>query len=246
MSQNPVRPNCARPHRCSGSVRLEALARSPITRGLDPVEHRALDRHLSAWSWAEGDPLVLAGQEVGGSYLIVSGRARVTRDTADGRELTVDIAAPGDIIGPLHTHPAPTDDSAWAMETTCALYLPAESLGEVVGEYPELALAIMGMQQERLAGAREREIGQTTRSVAQRVAAALQGLDRKLGELRPDGSSLLQVRLRRDDIAGIAGTTVESASRAMTKMKRDGVIDAGREWVAITDPDALEDLIQGV
>lgn len=245
MSRNPVRQNCAQPHQCPVGVRLEAMARAPLTRDLDPSRHRALDRYLSAWSWSEDEPMVVAGQEIGGSYLIVSGRARVTRDTADGRELTIDIAAPGDVIGPLHTHPSPATESAWAMETTCALYLPAEALGEVVGEYPELALAILRMQQDRLAQARERKIGQATGSVAQRVAATLRSLDRRLGELRPDGSSLLQVKLRRDDIAGIAGTTVESTSRTMTKMKRDGIIDAGREWVAITDPDALEDLIQG-
>ncbi|WP_182642344.1 Crp/Fnr family transcriptional regulator [Dietzia sp. E1] len=245
MARNPVRRNCAHPHSCSEETRLQVLAESPLTGGLTPAEHRALDRHLSAWSWAEGDPLIIAGDEVHGSYLVVSGRVRVTRNTVEGNEITVDIAAPGDPVGPLRTETAVAMDSAWAMETTCALFLPAEALAEVVGNHPRFALAVLLQQQERLEQAREREIRQATRPVEQRVGAVLRYLDDKLGSRQRDGSSLLQVRLRRDDIAGLAGTTVESASRVMARLKKAGIIDSGREWVSILDRTALDRVIDG-
>lgn len=245
MSRNPVRRNCAHPQSCSDETRLRILAGSPLTRELSPADQLALNGYLSAWSWAEGDPLMIAGDEVRGSYLVVSGRVRVTRDTVDGNEITVDIAAPGDPVGPLRTEAGPAVDSAWAMETTCALFLPAEALAEVVHDHPRFALAVMQQQQERLEQAREREIGHATRSVEQRVGSVLRYLDRKLGSHQRDGSSLIQVRLRRDDIAGLAGTTVESASRAMARMKKAGLIGSGREWVSILDPTALDRVIDG-
>lgn len=133
----------------------------------------------------------------------------------------------------------PTPDSAWAMETTCALFLRTESLAEVVETFPALALALLRLQQERLTRAREREVARTTRTVEQRVAGVLLSLADSLGQERSDGSVLLQVRLRRDDIAGLASTTVESTSRAMSRMKRKGLIDSGREWVALLDVPAL-------
>lgn len=221
---------------------MQVLARSPLTRELSPEDHRDFNRHLSAWAWAEDEPILLAGQEAAGSYLLASGRARITRDTVDGREITVDIAAPGDIIGPVHTAPAPVADSAWAMETTCALYLPAESLAQIVDKYPQVALGIMRLQQEGLASSRGSRIAQSTTTVEQRVAGVLQQLERKFGQQRSDGTSLLQVRLRRDDIAGMAGTTLESASRTMSRMKKQGVIDSGREWIAVVDPAGLAEL----
>lgn len=222
---------------------MAILADSPLTRELTTADHRDLNEHLTAWSWAEGDPLVIAGDEIAGSYLVVSGRVRVTHDTVDGNEITVDIAAPGDAVGPLHTESTIAIESAWAMETTCALFLPADALAGVVEDHPRLALAMIGMQQARLTQAREREIGHTTRTVEQRVCSVLRYLDEKLGSRQRDGSSLLQVRLRRDDIAGMAGTTVESASRAMARMKKAGVIDSGREWVSILDREELDRLI---
>lgn len=221
---------------------MTVLARSPLTSELTPQQHRDLDRHLSAWSWAEGEPILLAGEASAGSYLVASGRARITRDTIDGREITVGIAVPGDTIGPLDVRTATATDSAWAMETTCGLYLPATALTEVVEKYPRLALAVIRMQQDRLVRGRERGIAQTTGTVEQRVAGVLEQLAEKLGERRPDGSLLLQARLRRDDVAGMAGTTLESASRAMSGMKKNGIIDSGREWIAITDEAGLAEL----
>lgn len=235
MSGNPVRQACSHPHHCSTDTRLRVLARSPLTRDLTPEQHRRLDAHLNALAWAEGEPLMMAGDVPGGIHLIMSGRVRVTRDTSDGEEITVDVAVPGDVLGPLDPAAVPVDDSAWAMETTCSLFLPAEALGEVVAEFPPLAVALLRLQQARLDAGRDREVARTTRTVEQRVAGVLLDLAARLGQPRPDGSVLLQVRLRRDDVAGLASTTVESASRAMARMKRNGLIDSGREWVALLD-----------
>lgn len=242
MSTSPVRSTCAHPHQCSLDVRMQVMTRSPLTRDLTPQQHAELDEHLRALSWAEGDPLLLAGESPGGVYLMMSGRARVTRDTEEGDEITLDVAAPGDVIGPLATTVTEAVDSAWAMETTCALYLPAGSLAVVVEKFPTLALALLRLQQERLDTARERDVAHATRTVEQRVAGVLLHLADKLGRVRTDGSVVIDARLRRDDIAGMATTTVESASRAMAKMKREGLIDSGREWVVLLDAPALSAL----
>lgn len=218
------------------------MARSPLMDDLTPEQHRQLDGYLSSWSWGADDPILLAGEITEGSYLLVAGRVRITRDTADGREITTDIAVPGDIIGPLQTQDAPVTDSAWAMETTCALYLSADALSEVVTAFPAVGLNIIREQQKRLAQGRNREIAQATATVEERVAATLLHLDERLGQTRRDGSRLIQVRLRRDDIAGMSGTTVESASRVLARLKKAGIIDSGREWIALTDLARLADL----
>ncbi|MDO5669007.1 MAG: Crp/Fnr family transcriptional regulator [Corynebacterium sp.] len=215
------------------------MARSPLTRDLTAGQRAELDTHVQALSWAAGEPLLLAGDSPGGVYLIMAGRVRITRDTVDGEEITVDLAVPGDVVGPLDTTMVPFPDSAWAMDTTCALFLPADSLAQVVAEFPVLAVSLLQLQHQRLSAAREREVARSTRTVEQRVAGVLLHLAERIGQTRADGSILLQARLRRDDIAGMAATTVESASRAMARMKREGVIDSGREWVALIDAASL-------
>lgn len=242
MAQHPVRSVCAQPHQCNEALRVKVLEQSPLTRTLPPEDRAELARDLNAWSWHEGEALINAGEELDGSYLIVAGRVRVSRDTAAGKEITVDVAGPGDIIGPVSPEPVPARDSAWAMETTCALFLPAEDMAELVETYPGLALSILGLQQRQLAQAREREVAQTTRTVAQRVAAIIDHLAEKFGQRLSSGDTLLQVRIRREDIAGLAGTTLESTSRAMSAMKQQGILESGREWVSIIDLGALREI----
>lgn len=242
MARNPVRSSCATPHACGLPVRLNALARNPLTRHLTPEDHKELDGYLSAWSWGADEPILLAGEETEGSYLVVHGRVRITRDTADGRNITLDIAAPGDIVGPVSSEVAISQSSAWAMETTCALYLAHDALAQVIESWPSVAVALLHFQRDQLARATEREVAHVSRTVNQRVAYVLARLDAKLGQTMTNGSRLIQVKMRREDIAGMAGTTVESASRAMSALKTQGVIEAGREWVSILDPDALRRL----
>ncbi|MDK8472756.1 Crp/Fnr family transcriptional regulator [Corynebacterium accolens] len=236
-SDHPVRTNCAEPHRCPRDVRLRALAQSRLTGMLEEEQHADLDTYLRAWSWAKGDPLVLAGQKNTGCYILVAGRVRIERAVGDGKTATVDIAVPGDIIGSLLEPVA--EESAWAMETTCALHLPGDALSAVVHKYPAISLAIMQLQEEKLALSRQLSLSQSAQTVQARVAGALIHLDEKLGQQRGDGSRLLQVRLRREDLAGLAGTTVESTSRALTKMKKQSLIDSGREWIVVLDYEAL-------
>lgn len=238
MKRNPVRRACSQPHECPVDVRVEALARCNLTNVLSKEDRRALDTHLFAQGWAGDDALYLEGEDAQGVYILVAGRVRIVRDTANGRQITIDIAGPGDILGTLDVGGV-AGESAWAMETSCTLFLPSQALARVVDEFPGLSLSIIRLQQKNLAHSRAREVAQTVANADQRVAATLQYLDNKFGSTRADGSRLLQVRLLRDDIAGIAGTTVETASRCLARFKAGGVIDSGREWISILKPDRL-------
>jgi CRP-like cAMP-binding protein len=46
---------------------------------------------------------------------------------------------------------------------------------------------------------------------------------------------LIQVPLARQDLADMAGTTVETASRVLSQFQKAGLVRSGRQWVAIAD-----------
>lgn len=242
MAHPHLQSTCAEPHHCSPTVRQQVLGLSPLTRDLPELQRDQLSKKLTSYSWAADELIFRAGDIPMGAYLLVAGRVRLTHDTAEGQELTVQIACPGDVLGSLHTHPVETNETATALETVCALFIPASQLESLIAEYPGLAIALVRLQQENLASIRAHEIALTTRTVAQRVAGALLQLDRKMGVGVQDGARLLQVKLRRSDIAGLAGTTVESASRTMARFKNEGLVESGREWVKILDRQALENI----
>jgi CRP-like cAMP-binding protein len=75
--------------------------------------------------------------------------------------------------------------------------------------------------------------------VERRLAYTLLKLAEKFGQPKELGL-LIQVPLSRDDLAEMAGTTTETASRVMSQFQKDGLIDSGRGWVAVTNRDGLE------
>lgn len=236
MSANPVPRGCAHAHTCDEATRLRVLEASPLTRDLTAQQREELDTYLSAWSWNPDDPLVTAGEEMDGCYIIAAGRVRLTHDTAEGEEITLDIVGPSGIVGPVSVTPSVAENSAWAIDTTCGLFLSSKVLATVVEKFPVLALSIMTLQQRGLDRSHRRDVARTQLPVADRVRTVLMELARKFGKREADGSVLITVRLRRQDIAGMAGTTLESTSRIMATLKENGDIDAGRQWVRIKKP----------
>lgn len=94
----------------------------------------------------------------------------------------------------------------------------------------------------RLITANERVRQLSAMTIEGRIASLLVMLGKKFGE-PADVDFLLQVPLSRDDLAGMAGTTAETASRVMSQFHRAGLINSGRKWVAITDLNRLTTII---
>ena len=113
-----------------------------------------------------------------------------------------------------------------ALQTTCALRIDSEGFRTLLGDYPAVAVRAFDEVAGQLSSTRA-AFAAVTGTVAQRVAGALVRLAAKFGDPGPDGV-LLQVPLTRADLAGMTGSTTESVSRAMSAMRRDGVIDQFR------------------
>ena len=80
--------------------------------------------------------------------------------------------------------------------------------------------------------------------VEQRIAAILFILAESYGTR--DASSLrLEVPLTRQDISEMAGTTVESTIRTMSRWQKEGLIVTDRQYVTISDEAALTEILSG-
>jgi CRP-like cAMP-binding protein len=101
-----------------------------------------------------------------------------------------------------------------------------------------VTLAVLDLVAARLAAAQELVEQHSSQPVERRIAAMLLKLGDKLGEQR-ESDLLIQMPLSRQDLADMAGTTIETASRVMSQLRRAGLIRSGRRWVALVDRDRL-------
>lgn len=236
----PLRTTCAQPHHCSASVRRKVLGQVPLFEGLSPDELLGIDRHMVSLAWAEDDPLYTAGEPAEHLYVMATGRAKAVRTASTGQDVVVDILGPGDLFGALHTLGQPThSETVRAMETTCALRIGTDAFRRVLTGHPRVALRVLDDTAALLSRARSDVTAQSTATVTQRVAATLLRLAEKFGQGRAGGGTLIQLPLSRADLAGMTGSTPESVSRVMSRLRKDGVIDSGRRWTAVLDPDRL-------
>ncbi len=234
----PLEPEPIAPHMCSVDLRLDILRRVPFFSGV-AEDIAAINVRFRERGYAAGETIYMAGDSAARLYVVAVGKVKVARHTLAGQDVVLDILAPGELFGALSALGDPEyPDTAQALTPSCVLEIAAEDFQTILRGYPAVALAALDIVAARLQAAHEQIRQLSAEPAASRVAAALLALARKLGEPH-DGALLIQMPLSREDLAAMTGATVETVSRIMSKLRAEGVIRSGRQWVAITDDDRL-------
>jgi CRP/FNR family transcriptional regulator, cyclic AMP receptor protein len=173
-------------------------------------------------------------------YIVRSGHARAVRQHPDGRMITLATFGPGDIFGEL----AMFDDerrsaTLEALDELATVAIPGSAMRSLLGRHPEIAVKLVIALGRRLRAANERLSRQSFQTVQSRVALVLGQL---VDQARSEGAEPRDVLVRatQADLAKLAGSSRESASRFLAVLERAGVITQGRGRLTVHDPDALQ------
>jgi CRP-like cAMP-binding protein len=166
---------------------------------------------------------------------VLSGTVRKYAIRANGQRQIVDLLMPGDFIGLVPVHPAFSMEAV-SDGTRIAIFRPGQ-VAELAQAYP----AIVGLIRDRAADAITRlenhllVQGRTTAS--EKVGGYLVAMFERV---QHDNSDALVLPISRYDIADHLGLAVETVSRAMTALKRCGMIGLqSPRHVEIRDADLL-------
>lgn len=238
----PLAHSCDAPHSCPLPLRLDVLAHAPYFRHLDRIAIAAIESRMSVRAYDDGEVIYRTGTPADGLFILATGKVKVLRPSLDGTEVLVDVITPGTMFGSIAalghaTYP----DTAQALTVSCALRISAADFRAVLKQHPDAALVVLDDLAARLEQTQQTVRRLSGGTVEQRVASTLLALADKVGEPRGD-SILLQLPLTRGDLAAMTGTTTESVSRTLSKLRRQGVVETGRRWTAVTDREALKAL----
>jgi CRP-like cAMP-binding protein len=131
--------------------------------------------------------------------------------------------------------------SAQATSAAKVRCLSAAALERMAETDASLALKLYKSVCHELAATRSLLVTVGQRSAIERVAAFLVTLHRRTAA---NGSTIIQLAMRRSDIADLLGLTIETVSRTLTKLRGLGVIDIehGGTRVNLCDLPRLSDL----
>ena len=191
-------------------------------------------------SFRAGEVVFREGDDSDTCYVVRSGHARAVREHADGRQITLATFGPGDIFGEL----AMFDDerrsaTVEAIDDLAVLGIPGIDMRALLARHPDIAVKLVIALGRRLRAANERLARQSFQTVQSRVAGVLaQLVDQARSEGAGEGDVLLTAT--QTELAQLAGSSRESASRFLAVLERAGVISQGRGRLTVHDPAALQ------
>ena len=227
----------------TGAETADLLARTEVFADLEERELRDVAQVAVPRRWERGEVIFREGDAGDTCYLIQSGAVMLTREHQDGRMVALAELRAGGIFGELAMFRGETRSAtAEAIEPTEAVALLAPDVQRLIRVNPEIAAKLLAALAERVSKTTERLLQQSFQTVAGRVASAL--LAQTVAR-QAEGAPLQDVLIRvtQAEIAGLAGTSRESASRFLATLEREGVVTLGRGKVTVHEPGRLRNYI---
>jgi CRP/FNR family cyclic AMP-dependent transcriptional regulator len=227
----------------NGEETARLLARTEIFSDLEPRELKSIAQVAVPRNWERGEVIFREGDSGDTCYLLRSGAVVLTREHQDGRMVALAELRAGSLFGELAMFRGETRSAtAEAVEATSAVALLAGDIQRCIKRNPDLALKLLASLAERVSRTNERLLQQSFQTVAGRVAGALlaQTVARQ-AEGAPESDVL--IRATQAEIAHLAGTSRESASRFLATLERAGVVTLGRGKVTVHEPGRLRNYI---
>jgi CRP-like cAMP-binding protein len=219
---------------------VELLARVPVFATLEQSDLERIAQLAVPRQFPPGQAVFREGDESDTCYIVREGHARAVRSHGDGRTITLATFGPGDIFGEL----AMFEDerrsaTVEAIEPISVVAVLGGDMRRLMIEHPEISTRLVIALGRRLREMNERLSRQSFQTVQSRVAVVLSELVvQELAE-GADGRDVL-VTATQADLAQLAGSSRESASRFLAVLERAGVISQGRGRLVVHEPEALK------
>ena len=219
---------------------VELLGRVPAFSALGESDLAKVAEVAVPRRFESGEVIFREGDESDTCYVVRTGHARAVREHSDGRSITLANFGPGDIFGELamfdSERRSATVETLDAME---AIAILGPDMRRLLGQHSDIAVKLVIALGRRLRETNERLTRQSFQTVQSRVAAVLAELV-VAAQAEGAGEGDVLITSTQADLAQLAGSSRESASRFLAVLERAGIITQGRGRLTVHDPAALE------
>ncbi|MBC7144334.1 MAG: Crp/Fnr family transcriptional regulator [Thioclava marina] len=218
-----------------------------------PIQHRAvcarcdseelveLEKIKYYRSFEAGQTVIWAGDQMDFVASVVSGIATLTQTLEDGRTQMVGLLLPSDFVGrPGRARAAYNVTATTDILMCCFRKKPFE---EMMDRTPHIAQRLLQMTLDELDAAREWMLLLGRKTAREKIASLLSIVARRDASVNMSTAAArmtFDLPLTREAMADYLGLTLETVSRQMSALKRDGVIELqGKRHVTVPDMDRL-------
>jgi CRP/FNR family transcriptional regulator, cyclic AMP receptor protein len=216
----------------------------PFGAALDGEGRRSFDELGRTRRYPKGSTLFMEGDRSNSVLAIRTGRVKVTTTTAEGHELVLALRGPGALVGDfasLSLGDRRRSATVVALDPVDAQVIPNDDFVSFLEQHPRALLALTRTIIGRLHDADRRRAEFGTYDTLGRLARVLRELADESGVPTEDGVQI-DPPLAQHELAGLVGASRESVVRALTDLRRRGLVETGRRRLVVRDLTGLEAL----
>lgn len=184
--------------------------------------------------YEKGDYLFHEGDDPKGIFCLRSGKIKVSKIGADGKEQITHLIHAGQNLG----HRALFGEeqysgSAVALENVHACFIPKKGMEEAAKKNPEIVWAVAKLLAKELREAESTITHLAQDSVRDRLIGALKTLTETYGYTRD--SVTINAQIKRQDLADLVGASRETVTRQLYNLQNDNLILLSGKKITILD-----------
>ncbi|MCP3953735.1 MAG: Crp/Fnr family transcriptional regulator [Desulfobacterales bacterium] len=218
--------------------RLNIIENAPLFNGL-PTEHLEELRQITVEKeYGRGDTIFMDGDAGNGFYVVLAGKVKVAKVSAEGKEQILHIFGPGEPFGevPVFTG-KPFPANAQAISKSVLAFFPKKRFIALIKANPSLALNMLAVLSTRLRQFTIQVENLSLKEVPERLASYLLFLARE-----QENPTEVTLPISKGQLASLLGTIPETLSRIFSKMSSDDLIKVEGKKITLCNPAELEAL----
>lgn len=214
----------------------------PIFGALNSSDTEEVKPYLIPAKFKKKEGIFSEGDPSDWLYIVTKGKVKITKLSQSGREIILEIISPMDFFGGVAVMRGfPYPANAVAMDDTEVLKISRTNLMRILDRFPNLMYCMAMNIGDRIKGSHEALKNIAVEKVESRIASLLIKLADKTGA-KTDSAVVIDMKLTKQDIAEMVGTTVETSIRTMSKFKKIGIVSEKGGKIAIKDINKLKAL----
>lgn len=222
---------------------IEDLKDAPLLKGLSAEELAAIQGCFSEKTFQKGDMLLFEGDACESVFIVQSGRVKLYRTSAAGREQIVEV------IGPGGTPACNPGNAVWncifnaqALTPCQVWYLKRDDYVDLIRTNTKVSRSLNEIFAKRLChfGSLLEQVG--LMNVKKRLAKFLLDMHTERAQKKGE-TGVVFLPFTRDEVAKRLGTARETIARQLSQLKRDGLIEIDEQRIELRNLSALEKLV---
>ena len=220
-------------------MKTDLIRRVPLFATLSDDEFSCLQSVFLIRSFLRNQVIFLEEETGKYMYIVLAGKVKVTKTTADGKETVLAIQQAGDFFGEMALLDGQTTPATVSAMEDCRIAMVSnEDFHRHLMHNEKVVQAIIQVLCARLRQVWGRIQSLSYATADARIRGTLLQLSRRHG-VPDDRGIIIDLKITHQDLAGMVGTSRETVSRTLAQLRRDGVLLIEGRRIIVLNPRSL-------